>query len=86
MEVLIGEYEDHGRDVLQEVVEAAQERGIEIETQCNHGDPSEQIKHAIDRLDPDLTVMGLRGETHEKRTGTVTRKMTREFENVVIER
>lgn len=84
MEMLVSEQEDRGREVLSAVAEAAQRHGVQVETTCCHGDPTDTIGEFADEVDADLIVMGERGQTHEHREGTVTRELRRDDDRVVV--
>jgi nucleotide-binding universal stress UspA family protein len=84
MEILIDEHEDRGRKVLAAIAEAAEKRGVTVETTCCHGEPTEEIRKYADEVDADLIVVGERGETHEHREGTVTRALQRKDDRIVV--
>ena len=84
IEVLIDEYEDRGRDILDEVRDAAAKHGVTVETRCCHGVPAEEILDLANSIDADIIVLGERGETHEKQPGEVTRKLKRKDGRVVV--
>lgn len=84
LELLIDEYEDRGRSILEQVEAVASEYDVPVETRCCHGDPSEEIIAYADAVGADLIVLGERGETHERLPGEVTRKLTEADRRVVV--
>ena len=83
-EIVVVEEEDRGQKVLEAVAKAAENRGVPVETCCEHGKPARAIKEHADEMAADLIVLGKRGETHERREGTVTRKLRREDDRVIV--
>lgn len=86
IEVLIDEYEDRGREVLDEIEAAARKQSVPVETRCCHGTPAEEILSMAEAVDADLIVVGERGETHELREGEVTRELRERDHRVVVTR
>lgn len=84
LEVLIGEYEDYGREVLGEIESTAENHDVPVETRCCHGDPEAEILALADSIGADLIVMGERGETHEKLPGELTRKLRRKDDRIIV--
>jgi nucleotide-binding universal stress UspA family protein len=84
IEVLIDEYEDRGREILNDVVRAAEKHDVPIETRCCHGHPSEEILAMADAVDADLIVVGERGETHKIKEGEVMRALRQEDRRVIV--
>ena len=82
-EIVVAEEEERGREVLSTVAEAAGRRGIPVKTTCCHGVPDETIEAHADEVEADLIVLGERGQTHERRAGTVTRELRDEDDRVV---
>jgi len=82
-EIVVAEEEDRGREVLAAIAEAAGQRGIAVKTTCRHGVPDETIKAHADEIGADLIVLGERGQTHERREGTVTRELRGDDDRVV---
>ncbi|QSG13005.1 Nucleotide-binding protein, UspA family [Halapricum desulfuricans] len=82
-EIIVAEEEDRGRKVLSAVAEAAGRRGVSVKTTCCHGIPEETIEAHADEIGADLIVLGERGQTHERREGTVTRELREDDDRVV---
>lgn len=83
-EILVTDEEQQGRAVLEAVATAARKRDVPVETKCAHGKPVETIKAHADDIGADLVVLGERGETHELREGTVTRKLRRDDDDRIV--
>mgnify|MGYP000468817448 CR=1 FL=1 len=83
-EILVTDEEQRGRAVLEAVETAARKRGVPVETTCTHGKPAEAIKTHADEVEADLVVLGERGETHDLREGTVTRKLRRDDDDRIV--
>jgi nucleotide-binding universal stress UspA family protein len=60
------EFDEHDRELLQEAVELAAEKGVEVETTLLKGRPADEIVAFADSIDADLIVVGSRGH------GTIT--------------
>jgi len=55
------ELSEHDREPLQEAVEIAAERGVDVETELLDGNPADEIVAFADTIDADLIVVGSRG-------------------------
>ena len=55
------EFDDHDRELLQEAVELATEKGVDVETTLLKGRPADEIVAFADSIDADLIVVGSRG-------------------------
>ncbi|WP_159077016.1 universal stress protein [Halococcoides cellulosivorans] len=77
-EVLIMEYEDGGHDLLTGLENRAHERGVPVETRLCRGDPCEEICAAVEKHDPDLTVLGVDIEGCKSVTRTMRQPVVRE--------
>jgi len=82
-EIITAEEEDRGREVLAAVAEAAGRRGVPVKTTCCHGIPEETIQAHANEIGADRIVLGERGQTHDRREGTVTRKLRHDDDRVV---
>lgn len=83
-ELLIAEYEDNGRELLEGLVRRGEQRDIEVETRVCRGDPIDEIKTAVREYDPDLTVFGFGDDESRMMTRSMRDKMVKEFEQVVV--
>ena len=75
LELAVDELEDEAHDRIQDAVERAKARELAVVTRCCHGVPHDTIREYADAVDADLVVMGYRGETHEKKMGSVARRV-----------
>jgi nucleotide-binding universal stress UspA family protein len=55
------EFDEHDREPLQEAVELAAEKGLDVETTLLKGRPADEIVAFADTIDADLIVVGSRG-------------------------
>lgn len=78
-ELVIDDLEDEGQRLLAELVEQADNRGIEAVTRCCHGVPHEEIIDYADEVDADVVVLGYQGQTHSLRgnIGSVAERVVR---------
>lgn len=83
-EILIAEYEDSGRDMLESLKRRGARRGVEIETRICRGNPLEEIKEAAANRDPDLTVFGFGDDTSSMTARSMRDKMIEEFDDVLV--
>lgn len=85
-ELVVGEIEDHGNDLLADLAERASNRSIEVETRCCHGIPDEEIVTYADEIDADLIVLGYQGQTHKRegKIGSVAERVIRSGQRPVF--
>lgn len=83
-ESVLTELEDHGNDVLDDVVETAEYSAIEVTTRCCHGDPAEEIVAYADTEDVDVIVMGAQGATRRDAVGSTASRVLRESPRPVL--
>jgi nucleotide-binding universal stress UspA family protein len=55
------EFDEHDRECLQEAVELAAEKGVDVEAVLLKGKPADEIVTYADTIDADLIVVGSRG-------------------------
>jgi nucleotide-binding universal stress UspA family protein len=55
------EFDEHDRELLQEAVELAAKKGVDVETTLLKGRPADEIVAFADTIDADLIVVGSRG-------------------------
>ena len=55
------ELTEHDREPLDEAVETAAEKGVDVETELLKGNPADEIVAFADTIDADLIVVGSRG-------------------------
>lgn len=73
LELAVDELEDEAHDRLDDAVERATALEVAVVTRCCHGVPHDAIVAYADDVEADLIVMGYRGETHERKMGSVAR-------------
>lgn len=84
-ELVLTELEDRGTEQLNEIKAQAAERGIEVTTDCFHGEPSEEIIRYSDDIDADLIVLGARGRTHPRsKIGSTADRVIRNTDRFVL--
>jgi nucleotide-binding universal stress UspA family protein len=76
---VLGELEDAGKEIAEEIVEEADERGIDAKPEVIKGVPSREIVSHAEEDDVDLIVMGTHGRTGLDRVlvGSVAEKVVR---------
>ena len=83
-ELVLNELEDRGNAQLKAVKTDADERGLEVVTDCHHGDPSQEIISYADDVDADVIVLGAQGRTHPKsEIGSTADRVVRETDRIV---
>ncbi|MFB6163294.1 MAG: universal stress protein [Halococcoides sp.] len=83
-ELLIHEYEDNGRELLESLTRRGEQRDIDVDTKVCRGDPIDEIKTAVQKHDPDLTVFGFGDDESRMMTRSMRDKMVQEFEQVML--
>jgi nucleotide-binding universal stress UspA family protein len=78
-ELVVDSIEDWGREQLDEVVDRADDRGIDVVVRCCHGDPHAEIIAYADDVDADVMVLGYQGQSHGStdHIGSVTDRVVR---------
>lgn len=78
--------EEFGREAIEKVAEAAEERGIDVEREMPSGVPSEQILGHAKGKEMDLIVMGTHGRTGLDRymVGSVAEKVLRHSGDIPV--
>ena len=66
MEVLIGNFEDDGREHLGALVDAGARKGVIVDPHCSHGDPAKKIVETAEELHVDIVIPCLEGINPEK--------------------
>ena len=84
-EAVLNELESRGNDQLNDVVEQAAEVGLDVETDCQHGDPCSNLLDYADEIDADLIVLGSKGRTHAaSKIGSTANRVIRESDREVL--
>jgi nucleotide-binding universal stress UspA family protein len=85
-ELVVDELEDRGHELLNEITNQGEKRGVEITTRCCHGVPHEEIVEAAAGIDADLLVLGYSGQTHQNtdNIGSVAERVTRLTDRSVL--
>jgi nucleotide-binding universal stress UspA family protein len=84
-ELVLNELEDRALAQLREIRDRAEEKGVDIETECFHGDPSEEILAYADEIDADLIVLGYQGRTHPRsKIGSTADQVARNADRSVL--
>ncbi|AWB27017.1 universal stress protein [Halococcoides cellulosivorans] len=83
-ELLITEYEDNGRELLEDLKRRGAERGVDVEARVCRGEPLDEIKKAVREREPDLTVFGFGDDKSKMMSHSMRDKMVQEFEQVVL--
>ena len=84
MELLTDEAEDRAMQLLADVIDAGEERGVEVTSHCCHGVPHDEIIAYADDIDADIIVMGYRGQTHSQKMGSVVDRVLQDTERQVL--
>ncbi|MFB6106291.1 MAG: universal stress protein [Halobacteriaceae archaeon] len=85
-ELFIEKCEDVGEEILEAVVERAEEAGLEVVTTCVRGVPYQAIREYVDEHEIDLIVMGIHGQSALQRPhiGSTTDRVVRTVEVPVL--
>lgn len=80
------EFDEHDRELLQEAVGLAAEKGVDVETTLVKGRPADEIVAFADSIDADLIVVGSRGHgaITSALIGSVSRAVLQESRRPVI--
>jgi nucleotide-binding universal stress UspA family protein len=84
MELVTDEAEDRAMELLKDVVQAGEERGLTVTSRCCHGVPHDEILTYADEIDADLIVMGYQGHTHSEKMGSVVDRVLNATERQVL--
>ncbi|WP_331233314.1 universal stress protein [Natronorarus salvus] len=78
-EIVLHELEDRGHDLLDEIADRADDRGLVVETRLCHGRPHREITDYADEIGTDLIVLGYQGQSHEREghIGSVAERVVR---------
>lgn len=78
-ELVLEKHEEHGEEVIAEIVEEAKSLGLETSSKCVRGLPYKEIQEYAEAEDVDLIVMGLHGisELQRPHIGSTTDKVIR---------
>ena len=63
VDAVLDDAREHYQQGFQHIVEAAKERGIELETEIAVGHPAEQLIHKAESIHADLMIVGRRGRS-----------------------
>ncbi|MEF8813401.1 MAG: universal stress protein [Halovenus sp.] len=84
-ELVLAELEDRGNEQLEEIESEATDRGIELTSNCFHGDPDKEIVRYADEVDADLIVLGYQGRTRPgSRIGSTADRVVRQTDRAVL--
>ena len=83
---VLGELEEAGREITEEIVESAKDESIEVNSEVIKGIPSKEIVSYAEENDVDLIVMGTHGRTGLDRVlmGSVAEKVVRTADSPVM--
>lgn len=84
MELVTDDAEAAAMELFEEIEERATERNIEVSCRCCHGTPHDEIVEYADDIGADVIVMGYRGQSHEKRIGSVVDRVLRNTDRPVL--
>jgi nucleotide-binding universal stress UspA family protein len=84
MELVTDEAEDRAMELLEDIFETSEKRGIDATSRCCHGVPHEEILAYADEVDADLIVMGYRGHTHDQKMGSVVNRVLNDTDREVL--
>jgi nucleotide-binding universal stress UspA family protein len=76
-ELVIEQIAEEGEQYLDELVDRADNRGIEVTTHSRRGHPHQEILDVAAAVDADLVVMGYQGQTHHEHIGSTTDRVVR---------
>mgnify|MGYP006287265207 CR=1 FL=1 len=82
-ELVIEELEEYGQNLIERLMDRADNEGITVEGICRHGTPHEEILKYADEIDADLIIIGYQGHSHDieghvgSTTDSVIRNSTR---------
>jgi nucleotide-binding universal stress UspA family protein len=76
-ELVIDELEAEGKDLLDELADRADNKGLEVIERCCHGIPHDEITGYAEQIDADLIVLGFQGHSHHNMIGSVAERVTR---------
>jgi len=83
-ELVVDQREDDGTALLKAMARRASARGVGIESENCHGEPSREIRRHADEIDADLVVMGYQGHDHDRTLGTVTAQVVKACDRPVL--
>jgi nucleotide-binding universal stress UspA family protein len=86
VEIVTDEIEDYGHDLLNELADRADNRGVQVTSRVCHGTPDEELLAAAEDVDVDVIVVGYRGQTHEQpgRLGSTADALIRTTDRPVL--
>jgi nucleotide-binding universal stress UspA family protein len=84
IELFVDQMDEQGSQLLSEVVGRANERGVDIVREVEHGRPHDVIVAYADEIDADLIVMGYQGERHRRGMGTVVERVLADTDRHVL--
>ncbi|WP_254536399.1 universal stress protein [Halomarina litorea] len=77
VDLVIEQLEDRGHELLDELADRADNRGISVEKRVCHGIPHEEIDAYGGTVNADLVVLGYQGQTHRNKMGSVVERVAR---------
>ncbi|MFC4357861.1 universal stress protein [Halobium salinum] len=85
-ELVVDELEARGHDLLEELMDRADNIGVAVEPRVCHGDPADEIVAHADAVDADLVVVGFQGQSHRRpgRLGSVADRVLRSVDRPVL--
>lgn len=84
-ELVLEELEDRSRDLLGDIADRGDNRGVEVVTRTCHGNPHAEIVGYADEVDADLTVIGASGLSQTgHHIGSVADRVVRGTDRAVL--
>jgi nucleotide-binding universal stress UspA family protein len=84
-EIVLNELEERGTKQLKRVKEQASDRGVEVITECFHGEPGSAITKYAEENDADLIVLGSHGHTHPRSVmGSTAKRVLHDADREVL--
>lgn len=83
VEVVIEDLSEDAREMLDRLVDRADNRGVDLHPEVRQGVPYAEITDYAEELDADLVVMGFRGQS-EADIGSVTERVVRALDRPVL--
>jgi nucleotide-binding universal stress UspA family protein len=83
-ELVLDDLEDRGQELLDDLVQRADNRGVDVVTHLCHGSPEEEIVAYADEIDAELLVMGYQGQSHRHDMGSVVSRVLQETDRPVL--
>ncbi|WIV68356.1 universal stress protein [Natrialbaceae archaeon AArc-T1-2] len=84
--IVLNKLEEQGQAMLQDLVDRADNEGIEMGCTVCHGRPWEEIHDCAEKCDADLIVIGYQGQSHSRdmKIGSVAERVVRTADRPVL--